>query len=402
MMIAWLSIVAASAAVVYLLVLLIKVLLACRIIGVQRRYLGTMQAHRQAEGIDTERALGSITIIQPILSGDPLLSKQLATNLRHLPDSVCFVWLVDDSDVEGRRIADDLAASFFNGVVKLCPDAPPDVNPKTFKLSQIQDQITTEFMAILDDDTTVQTPALMAAFDHLETCDLYTGLPRYRAYAGLGNQLLAHFVNNNAVVTYLPMLNFAPPVSINGMFYVMRVEPWLKLGGFSPLLHELCDDYAVHQQAVRHGWRIAQGITPQQVQTSVRGTAHYCSLMHRWMLFATLLVRDQTIAMQALLFVSLGLPPVLLLLAICGILTSWYVFAIVAVTLCLRHLLLVSVHRVAFGSRSQLSVGYSLFAELLQPLHALHAMCVRSIRWRCRTIRVDAHNRFQIEQEAAT
>jgi len=36
----------------------------------------------------------------------------------------------------------------------------------------------------------------------------------------------------------------------------------------------------------------------------------------------------------------------------------------------------------------------SLFAELLQPLHLLHALCVRTVRWRSRRYRVRADGGF--------
>jgi ceramide glucosyltransferase len=38
----------------------------------------------------------------------------------------------------------------------------------------------------------------------------------------------------------------------------------------------------------------------------------------------------------------------------------------------------------------------SLLAELLQPLHLLHAICVRTVRWRSRRYRVHADGGFHV------
>ena len=428
----WLILVFAVSALAYLILLIVKALLAFRLIGRQGGYLREKQAERVAVGSDPLAKLSSVTIMQPILSGDPLLAQQLLTNREGLPDSVRIVWLVDSSDAEGRRITAQLAATCPNVAVQFCPDAASNTNPKSFKLQLALAQITTEYLAVLDDDTTLPASSLIAALDLLEEHELYTGLPQYRADSGAASRLLSHFVNNNAVLTYLPLLNFAPPVTINGMFYVMRTAAWRQLGGFAAIMHELCDDFAVHRHAVSHGWRVVQGIAPQQIQTSVIGLRHYASLMHRWMLFATLLLRDQPWWVRLALVVLLGLPPLLLWLAIVasfGYAALYYTALgetslgytvsgvplhgpaavspalaalVLASLLALRHGILVAVHRLAFVADSKFHAGYSLLAELLQPFHVLHALCVRTIRWRSRLIRVAANNRFQVQREPAS
>ncbi len=61
-----------------------------------------------------------------------------------------------------------------------------------------------------------------------------------------------------------------------------------------------------------------------------------------------------------------------------------------------RYLMLNLVHLLAFRESRALSPILSLVAELLQPLHALHGLLLRTIRWRRHTIRVCEGNRFEI------
>ena len=47
----------------------------------------------------------TLTIAQAILSGDPLLESRLEANLKSLSQQR-FLWLIDEDDSEGRRIAE--------------------------------------------------------------------------------------------------------------------------------------------------------------------------------------------------------------------------------------------------------------------------------------------------------
>src|SRR5205085_2272097 len=61
------------------------------------------------------------------------------------------------------------------------------------------------------------------------------------------------------------------------------------------------------------GGRIHQSARPHWVQTTVRDGRHYLSLMHRWYLFAVLLLRKQPPGLAAAISLLDGLPPALLL-----------------------------------------------------------------------------------------
>lgn len=377
-----------SAMIAALGLLILKVSLSLRVIARQSRLLST--AH------DSETDWAGITIVQPILSGDPLLPQKLRHNPTILPSQTTFLWLIDRADAEGQKIGTEVSRDFPNVQIMLCEPAPDDVNPKVFKLQQALNCCATPFFAVLDDDTTLQPASITAAMIHLQSCELYSGLPRYQDDGRFWSRMLAHFVNNNSIVTYLPLLNFAEPVSINGMFYIVRTESLQQTGGFTPLFHELCDDYAVRRQARKHKWRVVQGITPQVVETSVRNRQHYFAMMHRWMLFATLLIQDQSFLLQSVLTLLLGLPPLLLWISIAGTLLSPGLIPALIAMLVIRQVLLSQLYVRAFRQSGELSPVLSLVSELLQPFHAIQALLNRTITWRTHKIRVQSENRFQI------
>lgn len=120
--------------------------------------------------------------------------------------------------------------------------------------------------------------------------------------------------------------------------------------------------------------------------------------MHRWMLFALLLLRRQRPAVKLAIGALHGLPPWLLiatLLSAClqpGALS----FAAVAGLLTVRAAVLCLLQwRTTGASRHRPLL--SLAAECLQPLHLLHAALVRTIRWRTRRYRVLPDGRFRAQ-----
>lgn len=337
-------------------------------------------AHPERETLEAD-----ITVMQPILGGDPFLAEALGRNLRH---RARFLWLVDEGDPEGESIARELASTAHGRAeVVLCPPAPPGANPKTFKLQRGLERIETEYFAVLDDDTMLSDDQLRHGMFALQTCTIYTGLPCYLRGANFWSSLVTHFVNNNSIPTYLTLLPLAGPLSINGMFYAMRTRDLRAMGGFAPIVSQLCDDYALASLVRRNGGTIRQGITPQFLHTTVPDADRYVRLMHRWFVFANVLVRDQPVRVKLLLVLFLGLPPFLLWL---GLLSP---LALTAALLA-RHRMLRHLQRRVFGAKPHFSWWMSILAELLQPLHWLHASLQHTLRWRTRRIALGPDGTF--------
>ena len=370
----------------YAAILALKCILALLVLRRQKpRHPGTLEPSETSQ----------ITIAQPILSGDPELPNVLRRQLEALPIEIEFLWLIDELDAEGQRIGIALAEHFPRVTIDLCPQCASDQNPKTFKLQRALQKTQRRWLVVLDDDTEIGIESLAAALDALERSQLYTGLPTYRVPAGWWGRLLAHFVNSQSILTYLPPLTLFPPMSLNGMFYAFEAEKLRSIEGFEPIMTELCDDYALHRHVTSHGWSVVQGITFQNVSTSVNSFSEYWKMMHRWMVFGLLLARDQSLARQAYLVAMLSLPPILLLAAIPFALTNVISAIALATALVARHMMLVAMQRAAAMPRVPFGFVLSILSELLQPLQTLSAMFNSSIVWRGRRIRIREGLRFE-------
>ncbi|HYQ24688.1 glycosyltransferase family 21 protein [Stenotrophomonas sp.] len=376
-------------AVLYLLLVGVKAAGALRILG---------QRPPRQQAADACDGRG-VAILQPILGGDPLLAQVLRHNLQALPGAH-FHWLLDEADGTGRAAADALCAAHPGHQITclVYPGAPEGTNPKTFKLDAVLAQVREPMLLVLDDDARLSAAALAQLVDELETtgADLVTALPCYRDDGAPGARLMAQFVNNNAVLTYLGLLPWLPPLSINGMCYALRSERLRALGGFSPLLRMLADDLALARALRRQGARLFQSTAPVEVQTHVPTLQRYRQQMHRWMLFAVLLLRDESPRLRLLIGVLHGLPPLLLwALLVLAVLPPIGLPAVAAVlVLLLRTGLLRHLQHRATGEMRHRALA-SLLAELLQPLHLLHALCLRRIRWRTRLYQVRANDDFR-------
>ncbi len=364
-----------------LLVWLIYGLLTVLRVSLALRFLA-----RDVPGVPDD---GKVTVMQAILSGDPSLERNLEENLRHNPEAH-FLWLIDEDD----EVARELAARWQGERVEvlLAPPPPQGRNPKVFKLALGLPLVFGPLIAVLDDDTVLPAGALARArlaLGPLGQGDLVTGLPYYRAEGSFWSRLVAAFVNSNALVTYLPILFFRQPVTINGMFYLTRKETLESLGGFAAIEEKLCDDYELARLYLRAGLRIVQTAVIHPISTTVRGAVDYFRILRRWMVFANHLFRDAIdLPMIGLVVLPALMPPLLVVLA--GF-AGGPAFAATLAGLLAKAAAMAAVRRRAIGSRETASgILFEVLADLLQPLHAVTALFrPRAIRWRSRSIIVE-------------
>jgi len=369
-----------------------KALLALR--AARREPPAPLQAPLQAE------AGAGVAVAQAILSGDPRLGAVLEANLLELP-AARFLWLVDADDEVAQAVCRDLQARHGGGEpggrldLLVLPPPADGHNPKLHKLALARPAVREPVLLVLDDDTRMPAATLAALLRKLGAADLATSLPGYLDDGRPPSRLLAQFVNNNAALTYLPLLAFRPPVTINGMAYALRCDFLDAIGGFAPLLGHLTDDLAVAEQVLAAGGRIEQSARPHWVETTVRDLGHYNRMMHRWFLFALLLLRKQPLPLRAVIALLHALPPLLLaaLVAAAALAPSPLTAGVLLAVLALRALGLAALQRSIYG-RPLHSPLASPASELLQPLHLLHALCWRRIVWRKRRYRVRGERQF--------
>lgn len=343
-----------------------------------------------------ELAAGSMTIAQPILSGDPLLEECLEANLRALPDQV-FLWLVDEDDAEGRRVAEKLQQAHPDVDVRIdrCPACGDTTNPKLWKLRRAAALVDTAFFCVLDDDTILSRESAAALVAGAKDHTVATGLPYYRDAGDLSSRLLSQFVNNNSIFTYLGTSRVMAPFTLNGMGYVMKSGELAGLRNFEPVLNELTDDLALATLVLGNGGDIHQSTATLRVQTGVRDLGRYMQMMHRWYLFVLLLMRRQGPACQGVIFFLHGLPSLLFIAFTVMSVADWSVCSAMVwlVVILLRSGLIVAMqHR--FTADGLHRPGISILSELMQPVHLFHAICNRTIRWRTRRYRVRDSNDF--------
>jgi ceramide glucosyltransferase len=332
-----------------------------------------------------------VTVLQAIRSGDPLLGALLRENLVNNPGAR-FRWLVDEDDPDGRRITAELLATVPPGadaMVARMPPLPAGVNPKVFKLARALPACG-ELVAVLDDDTVLPPGALERARRELSRGDLVTGIPLYRPGRGPYSRLVAAFVNGNALVTYLPVLWFTSPVTINGMFYLTRRSALESAGGFTAIQHRVCDDYELAKLYRRAGRRIVQSTIIHPLQTTVPDLTAYLRLTRRWMIFASQLFREELPAAAAALVLLPGMAPLALLLAAAAS-GQPPLLAVVVLALLAKATAMAVLRRRAAGTADGPSAALlEVLADLLLPLNAASAL-VRPgvVRWRDRVIRID-------------
>ena len=317
---------------------------------------------------------GHDTIVQPILSGDPLLEGMLARNLTAHPEA-SFLWMIDEDDSEAHRIAAKLARPNVHVIV--C-EAPRDgENPKLAKLIralEVQRWAVAGRLIVLDDDTFLPGDLPAGA--------LVTGLPIFTAKGTLYERLIGGFVNGGALLTYLPAAALGLQRTINGMIYSVDPAQLQSLGGFAAAGHELTDDYAVARLYLRNGLGITQSIVPAHVEMTVTTASHYIRVMRRWMMFAARYFGDN--ATLATVF-WIALPSLLPLIGMVVNPVVWIP------TLLLKSLLnRLILWRITTVSSTPLDLMFEVAADLLNPIWMTLAFVQPNrLSWRNRKIELE-------------
>lgn len=348
-----------------------------------------------------------VDVLQPIRSGDATLAETLGASLRTLgAQGATLHWLIDSDDAVAadtvHAIVDANPALRARVDVSEHPPCPPAINPKLFKLDRALAHCRGDAVLVLDDDARMPAAtleALLAALHDSRTDapTISTALPVYLPAKRAGARLLARFVNDNAALTYLPPRLRGDTPTINGMAWAMRRDALLAIGGFAPRLRHLTDDLAMAQAVLAGGGRIEQRHEPVWMRTALPDLRAYLRQMHRWMLFARLLLRTQPWPARLRIALGQGLPTALPLIATTAIAVapSWpgaVAFALGAMS----HLFgRRALQRACAGGAARIEPLSSLLVALLLPLHLLHALLDARIRWREHRYRVIANDRFE-------
>ena len=346
-----------------------------------------------------------VSILQPILSGDPTLPQTLGHNLAarstHARE---FLWLVDEDDTVGQEICTGLIAAYPGATVRLLlqPTPPQGVNPKTFKLVNGLAAARGNVICVLDDDTMLPDDGLEQCLPYLDLpgAGLAFGLPYQVNFGNTWSSLIALFVNANSLPTYVPYASLHEPVTINGMFYALRRSVLDQLGGFSGLEPILADDFAVAQRVRSHGLHLVQTPLRHAISTQVPSLRRYLSLMQRWFIFPReSLLRHLPWREQALVY-ALALAPTLLpLLLLLGLLIwpSPVPAALLLLYFGLSYAALLHIDHAYLGHPTP--TAWSLLVPILQvvfPLQILAALLLpQRITWRGHVMQVERGGSFR-------
>jgi ceramide glucosyltransferase len=349
--------------------------------GLSWRYL-----ERHAELHTSPASFTDVTVLQPILSGDPALAACLSANLDQTPEAR-FLWLIDEDDLEARAIAETLAPPQRVTVV-LAPPPSDGENPKVAKLARAFPLVETRYLAVLDDDTVLPRGGLARVISSLEPGGLATGLPLYASKANGWSRLVSGFVNGSALLTYPAASLVGAARTINGMFYVTEAAALAQAGGFEAIRGSLTDDYAIASLFRRLNAPIIQTDMLHPISTTVTGMRHYFGIMRRWMIFGSRYLRENfSLFSLVLVMVPTIVPPILLAV---GLVAGWpWALGALALLLLKAQLNRLLRQRLGGPSGNAIDMLYEAAADLLTPFHIIFALVSPNrFNWRSRRIRM--------------
>jgi len=352
---------------------------------------------RRRESVPPACDWRELTVLQPVVSGDPELEQILRADRAEFPGAT-FLWAVDRTDPDAIVLCRRLAAQFPSDHSQILEteEPPPACNPKMWKQHLALPLVRTRWLAVVDDDTRVTRRGMEQLIKSVDDgAMLATGLPCYVPARGFWSGLVTEFVNSAASLTYLPAAALAEPVSINGMCYLARTETVRRHGLFENL-RVITDDLGVARAVRAAGGRIVQTTQPQFISTTVHSSRHFARLMHRWFVFIRVLLQRESLATRACLLGAL-LAPALCFWGALG-LAWWQAAPVIAALftlalLAVRSLVIAAVNRRLTGAVRHRPLA-SLAMEACQGVFLLSAWLHPVIWWRKRRIRVRSYDDF--------
>lgn len=342
-----------------------------------------MTKHKLSPDIFSE-----ISIVQPLVSGDPQLPGFLRENVVKNP-TTNFVWVTNKMDTEAQKITQALIDEFGSERLKLVLVGEPaaQTNDKVVKQNAGLTYSQKYFFA-LDDDTFIDLNNLSIIADRLDEDAIFSGLPFYQAGKGFLTKMVTGFVNGNSITSYLPMALTGKNYTANGMCYIIKSDILKNLDIFNRVMDRLCDEYEIAKILQDNKIDIVQTVVPCKVSTSIRNLSHYVTLMKRWMIFSRVYIKDNKNWRLLALIVA---PSIFLLFTLLIIL---FTKPILLPLFFIVHWAKAAINRLMrkkmVNSEEPLSAtGYEMLAEYITPLHFVHSIISpNTILWRNRKIDV--------------
>ena len=354
------------------------------------RWLLSLIYYKKGKSDVTDFPEELFTVVQPILSGDPRLESDLRANLQQTK-TVEFYWLIDQSDTEAQRVANKICQDeLFSQRIRifLIEDVPQGINPKSYKIEQVVEDLTRPYLIVLDDDSVIDFSKMGELTAYLGQEVILTGIPYNQERSNFWSKLVAAFVNGNSLITYFTMAQVEANHSINGMFYILPVNLVKDQDLFTAIKDYLCDDLAVADFLSSKGVSIVQTRVTCNVRTTIKSATQYLLQMKRWLLFSSIYLKKH---LDFKVFTLIGLTsflplPIILLTLFLG----WPYLLVALVLLLIKAIWMLLYRQSILTNRLHLDeVTYEVLNDFLLPwLFVYVLMTPPVINWRGRKIRV--------------
>lgn len=354
------------------------------------RWLLSLIYYKKSKSDVTDFPEELFTVVQPILSGDPRLESDLRANLQQTK-TVEFYWLIDQSDTEAQRVANKICQDeLFDQRIRifLIEDVPQGINPKSYKIEQVVEDLTRPYLIVLDDDSVIDFSKMGELTAYLGQEVILTGIPYNQERSNFWSKLVAAFVNGNSLITYFTMAQVEANHSINGMFYILPVNLVKDQDLFTAIKDYLCDDLAVADFLSSKGVSIVQTRVTCNVRTTIKSATQYLLQMKRWLLFSSIYLKKH---LDFKVFTLIGLTsflplPIILLTLFLG----WPYLLVALVLLLIKAIWMLLYRQSILMNQLHLDeVLYEVLNDFLLPWLFLYVLLTPPvINWRGRKIRV--------------
>jgi ceramide glucosyltransferase len=228
-----------------------------------------------------------ISFIQPLSSGAVDLRVSLLARLHQdYAGQLEHLWVCDEADAETLALARSLAKEYPSRQIQVIPVAPdnPRMASKIRKMEAALERSTGGLLCFIDDDIAPSPNALseLARAALRDECGAAFGLARACRADDFWSNVMAAFVNGNALFTYVPLATLTEPYTVTGHLFMTREDVFRAFGGWSGMEARLDDDHEIARRVRRLGLKAVQTHVTYEVRNVMGSWQALLAQLWRW------------------------------------------------------------------------------------------------------------------------
>lgn len=230
----------------------------------------------------------NISLIQPITRGAANLKYNLQCRFElEYPAKIQHLLVCDLGDIKSQEICQNIKTQYQTVDIDILTIPSDNIADKIAKMQYGIAEATGEILCFIDDDIALKPNAMKEMIPYLLEPGVGAtfGLASAISWNNIWSSLMSAFVNNNALLTYIPVTYIIPPFTITGHIFAVTRKNFDAANGFNNMQQQINDDHELAFRLQDIGLTLKQTPIIYRVSNEFMSFSEYANQIKRWFVF---------------------------------------------------------------------------------------------------------------------